>query len=83
MKYKISKEMYDGSLKQKDADQIEMQVNILTSQDHHFKTSSDSGFGIFLLPALYLINFNRYLIGKEPIGELLKQETVSYLEIAY
>ena len=83
MKYNVSKKRYNKKITQDKADIIEHKIDSITSEKTSYDTVLYNHYKIFTIPALFIININRFLIGKEPIQDLRTENTLSYLEIAY
>ncbi len=83
MKYNLYKQMYDERITQDKADVSEFKIDSLLKEKSIYDKIKIPKYEYMSVPALYLINFNRFLLGKESIRDYIDQDSVSYIEIAY
>lgn len=86
MKYRISTMRYDNKISMEEADIMENNVNLLVSAkeiEETVKDDDDDAYASLIKPALYVINVNRYFIGKPAITTDSNMDSIAYLEIAY
>jgi tetratricopeptide (TPR) repeat protein len=70
--YEINKKIYEKRITQAAADSIEHKISYL--QVNQLRESSDNKYEIFFYPALYIINFNRTVLGKPPVKYASEKE---------
>jgi len=83
-KYSLHKQIYDEKISQDKADSIEFKINLFSTRKESFKEVSVQKYEYLSIPALYIININRFFIGKSPIRDLEdKGESGLDLDLAY
>lgn len=83
MKYKLHKQMYDKLLSQDKADAIEFHINAITERVKKIDSVTYKKYRFITRAALQIINFNRFLLGKEPLKDHDEKKEESNFDIAY
>ncbi len=83
--YQINKNIYEKKLTQENADTIEARIiSLLKKEKRSGRAVDASRYKIISRPALWIINFNRNIIGKAPLTYYLAHdEDMAELDIAY
>ncbi|HPF08069.1 MAG TPA: hypothetical protein PK293_18635, partial [Spirochaetota bacterium] len=66
--YEIHKKIYEERISQDDADTAENKISSLSLPIRHAPEESGDISSAIKLPALYIINFNRKVLGKPPVN---------------
>lgn len=83
MKYRLHKRLYEEKISQDSADMIEVRVNSILSEKPIDSSISLARYRYVAVPSLYIINFFRNIIGKDPIRDIEENKSYLNLEIAY
>ncbi len=83
MKYRLHKRIYENQISQGNADVIELRVNSILSEKAIEQKISLDQYHYLAMPSLYIINFFRFIIGKNPIRDMEEDKSYLFLEIAY
>lgn len=70
--YEVNKKIYEERITQDTADSIEHKISSL--QINQLREPSENKYEIFFYPALYIINFNRTVLGKPPVKYASEKE---------
>lgn len=83
--YQIHKDIYEKKLTQENADAIEGKiVSLLKNEERHIPAIHRTKYRIISRPALWIINFNRRVIGKTPLTyHRLPDRNLADLDVAY
>jgi tetratricopeptide (TPR) repeat protein len=65
--YEMHKKMFEDSITQENADELEHKIKILSLRTGNNRDISLNKYKYLSIPALYIINFNRQIIGKIPL----------------
>jgi tetratricopeptide (TPR) repeat protein len=83
--YQIHKNIYEKKITQENADVIEERVlSLVNSEEKEYSASIPIKYKIISRPALMIINFNRGIIGKNPLTfHLADERHLTDLDLAY
>ncbi len=82
--YEIHKKIYEERLEHGRADAIEQRLDTLIMREKEEARLKQSGYGIILMPAVWMINLNRKVLGKKPLHYSADSDAVTIdLDVAY
>lgn len=82
--YEINKKMYEKRLSQESADAIEQGIHSLILREKDYPVVIPARYPIISIPAVWVINFNRNILGKKPLNYRRGQDyDLVDLDIAY
>jgi len=82
--YEISKKIYENRIDQDDADTLEQVVDSLVTREKDNPPIIKTGYGLLATPGIWVINFNRRVLGKKPLHYQAKEPgTSTDLDMAY
>jgi tetratricopeptide (TPR) repeat protein len=82
--YELNKKILNKKISQEEANIFEFKLNILNSANNFKDSLKNESFSFIYKPFLAIINFNRAILGKEPLKGLeTAQEEYEDLDIAY
>jgi tetratricopeptide (TPR) repeat protein len=81
--YRIQKKKYENLINQEKADLEELKIATILTDRLFIKSISIDKYEVLSVPALFLINIFRSMIGKNPILDPKDNKASVYLEIAY
>lgn len=66
--YEINKKIYERSIGQEEADALEQVVDSLTISGKDYAPVDENRYGPLSIPGIWIINFNRKVLGKKPLN---------------
>jgi len=65
--YEINKKIYENRIQQEEADTLEQVVDSLVVKEKNYPSAIQTQYGFLSLPGIWIINFNRKILGKNPL----------------
>lgn len=82
--YEINKKIYENRIQQEEADTLEQVVDALVIKEKGSARLIQTRYGYLSMPGIWIINFNRKILGKKPLQYKMDSVPVSPdLDMAY
>ena len=83
MKYNNSMQLYERTMSRDHAELVDLKISSITAYRTKYKTVRLKKYAFLSIPALHVVNFYRFFLGKEPIRNIQTDKRSSNLDIAY